>query len=201
MNNFVNSIIIICLMIVIFLQTCGKNNTVIKETPIHYRDTSYVKISGDTTINNFHVVKTIPYLITSKDTQYLPSKDYDSLKKQYEELRDSLLATKVYNDTYKIATVGNATVKTTLFKNNIIHQDFNYNIKYPIIKDSVVIPAPQKTQVYFGIGLLGNQKELIKGAEINLSLKNKKDQIFEGKYQIINGESIYGIGTKWKIKL
>lgn len=199
-SNFLN-LVVLTLAFIILLQRCGNNSSsnIVKE--IHYIDTSYVKKSGDTTINNFSKIKEIPYIITSKDTQYIADTNYNVLKQQFEQLRDSLLLTKEYTQNYKIDTTGSADVKTILFKNSILSQNFKYNIKYPVIKDSVVVQQKQKTQIYFGLGLLGNQSSLIKGAEINLSLKNEKDQIYEIGSQYLNNELIYKIGTKWKIKL
>jgi hypothetical protein len=197
----IKDIVIIVLLLLLLLQKCNTSNTSII-SPKHFRDTTIVKLSGDTTINNFQPIKTIPYLIVSKDTQYIADTNYNVLKQQFESLRDSLLLTKIYNDTFKIATVGSAQIKTTIFKNNVIEQKFNYNISYPIIKDCVIITAPPKNQVYFGIGLQGNPSTLITQFNGNILFKNKKDNILGVQAGISpNGIVNYGISTFWKIKL
>jgi hypothetical protein len=196
-NNLLQIIILGCI-VVIFLQRCNDDKQNITKIE-KYRDTLFITKQKDTTIYNVQPTKIIPYLVSSKDTQYLPHSNYDVLKVQYEQLRDSLLATKTYEAKYNIDSVGEANITTKLFKNKMIEQTFKYNIKYPIIKDCTVVHTPQKRQFYFGAGVIGNSYDFVKGAEINLSLKTKTDKIYEIRSQYLNNELLFGIGTKWKL--
>lgn len=202
MKNNIRDIIILILFFIIMFQTCqNKKQKKSIHTIEHFRDTTEIKISGDTTINNIFPTKIIPYVYTSKDTLYIPdTTNIEIFKIQYYALRDSLLSTKIYDDTFKIATLGDARIKTIVFNNAIKEQKFNYNIKYPVIKDCVIVTAPSKNQMFLGIGVQGNKQELSQFSG-HILFKNRKDNILGFQVGVpLTGSINYGINTFWKIK-
>jgi len=147
------------------------------------------------------VTKTIQ--IESHDTiinHYIPDTNYQKLVLQYQEVVNQLLAKNIYNDTLKIDTLGWVRVTDTVTKNLIANRTFKWHIKYPVIKETITIPAKKVNQVYVGGVIQG-------GAEINqigasALLKTRNDFLFGGSLSVNTyGNLQYGVGAYWKIKL
>lgn len=57
----------------------------------------------------------------------------------------------------------------------------------------------QRTQVYAGVGMLGNQINPIAGGQVNVSLKTKGNKIYEVTGAAVGGTWYVGLGTKFLI--
>jgi hypothetical protein len=56
--------------------------------------------------------------------------------------------------------------------------------------------------VYFGGEILGNEKQIIDGAALDLLFKTKKDRIYTiGVEKLLNYPITYKLGSFWKINL
>jgi hypothetical protein len=84
----------------------------------------------------------------------------------------------------------------------VVGRSTQVNVKYPIIKETITLPAPKTRQVYAGGQISGNSAELINGINAGLLLKNKRDQIYGVTIGLnTNGQVSYGLQSYWKIKL
>jgi hypothetical protein len=83
----------------------------------------------------------------------------------------------------------------------IVGRTYNYNLKYPLVKETQFIPIKPKNQIYIGGGLSGNREGVINQIDGGLLLKTKRDKIFGIKAGLnAQGQTSYGIQSYWKIK-
>lgn len=192
-------IVIIVLILVLFLQRCGKGTDSVE--PKIIRDTTWV-IKDSTITTKPEVVGTITVPIDRWNTEYLPDTNYTKLLAQYMDVTNKFLASNIHSDSLKIDSVGYVHVKDTVSQNLITSRSYTYNLKYPIIKETIIIPEEKKTQVYIGGELEGDESQLFSDISAGLLLKNKKDQIFglSVGYSVYGGIQ-FGLSSYWKIKL
>jgi len=205
MKENIKSIIIIILFIIILLMKCGGNGG---NKPVPPIDTVIIKhdtiqVTKDSLIKSkpkFIKGDSIPYAMW--DTIFLPDTNYEKLRQQYLNNTRELLSKNYYVDSIAYDSNNYVKIWDTIQLNKLHNRSVQFNLMDLIIHDSVIITRTIKpvNQVYFGLGILGNKVELVKGIEASLMLKTKKDNIYEIKTQHINNQVIYGIGTKWKIK-
>ena len=195
--NNILSIAILILAVIIVLQRSGSSPDIIKK-PIVIRDTVWQK-EDSVIYTSPKVVQTIPVKIISE--KYLPDPNYDKLVLQYQELVKLHLAKNIQKDSVKIDSIGFVKVIDTVQNNIVQNRKWEYNIKYPIIKETVIQPSKKVNQLYIGGGLQGNQYNIINSINGGLLYKNKKDQIYGLSVGIdTNGQVVYGVSSYWKIK-
>ena len=195
--NNILSIAILILAVIIVLQRSNSSPDII-EKPIVVRDTIWQK-KDSVIYTSPKVVQTIPLKIISE--KYLPDPNYDKLVLQYQELVKLHLAKNIQKDSVQIDSIGFVKVTDTVQNNIVQNRKWEYNIKYPIIKETVIQPSKKVNQLYIGGGLQGNQYNIINSINGGLLYKNKKDQIYGLSVGInTNGQIVYGISSYWKIK-
>lgn len=196
----ITDLVIIVLIVILFLQKCGGGKTIYEPKITTVRDTVWIK--KDSTINSKpQIVQSIPFPVDQYTKEYVPDTNYSVLIKQYQELVAKFLATNIQKDSLRIDSIGYIKITDTVSSNLVRARQINYKFKYPIIKETItIIPSP-KTQVFWGIGIQGNNQELNQFTTSFL-LKNKKEQTFGVQAGISpNGIVNYGVSTFWKIKL
>ncbi len=195
--NNILSIAILILAVIIVLQRSNSSPDII-EKPIVIRDTIWQK-KDNVIYTSPKVVQTIPIKIISE--KYLPDPNYDKLVLQYQELVKLHLSKNVQKDSVKIDSIGFVKVIDTVQNNIVQNRKWEYNIKYPIIKETVIQPPKRVNQLYIGGGLQGNQYNIINSINGGILYKNKKDQIYGLSVGInTNGQVVYGVSSYWKIK-
>ena len=195
--NNILSIAILILAVIIVLQRSNSSPDII-EKPIVVRDTIWQK-KDSVIYTSPKVVQTIPLKIISE--KYLPDPNYDKLVLQYQELVKLHLAKNIQKDSVKIDSIGFVKVIDTVQNNIIQNRKWEYNIKYPIIKETIITPPKKVNQLYIGGGLQGNQYNIINSINGGILYKNKKDQIYELSIGVnTNGQVVYGVSSYWKIK-
>ena len=195
--NNILSIAILILAVIIVLQRSNSSPDII-EKPIVIRDTIWQK-KDSVIYTSPKVVQTIPLKIISE--KYLPDPNYDKLLLQYQELVKLHLSKNVQKDSVKIDSIGFVKVIDTVQNNIVQNRKWEYNIKYPIIKETVIQPSKKVNQLYIGGGLQGNQYNIINSINGGILYKNKKDQIYGLSVGInTNGQVVYGVSSYWKIK-
>jgi len=196
-----SEIVILVLLVVLFLQRCGDTTGPLE--PKIIRDTVWVNNNGSV-ITKPTVTNNIPYgvPIDRWNTEYLPDTNYSKLLKQYEELVKRFLSTNIESDSIKIDSIGHVYIIDSVTSNIIKNRKVTWNLKYPVITTTIIVPEPKKTQWYIGGALQGTQGELIDGINAGVLIKNKKDQIYGG-YVGLNslGHLQIGLQSYWKIKL
>ena len=195
--NNILSIAILILAVIIVLQRSNSSPDII-EKPIVIRDTVWQK-KDSLIYTSPKVVQTIPVKIISE--KYLPDPNYDKLVLQYQELVKLHLSKNVQKDSVQIDSIGFVKVTDTVQNNVVQNRKWEYNIKYPIIKETIIQPPKRVNQLYIGGGLQGNQYNIINSINGGLLYKNKKDQIYGLSVGInTNGQAVYGVSSYWKIK-
>ena len=195
--NNILSIAILILAVIIVLQRSNSSPDII-EKPIVIRDTIWQK-KDSVIYTSPKVVQTIPVKIISE--KYLPDPNYDKLVLQYQELVKLHLAKNIQKDSVQIDSIGFVKVIDTVQNNIVQNRKWEYNIKYPIIKETIIEPSKKVNQLYIGGGLQVNQYNIINSINGGILYKNKKDQIYGLSVGInTNGQVIYGVSSYWKIK-
>ena len=94
---------------------------------------------------------------------------------------------------------GTISVEDTISQNRIQARRWATNFTIPTVTKTITLAQPQRNQVYAGFSGLFSPTAI--GAEINLSLKTKRDQVYEGGFGVF-GTGWYGrVGTKFKLHL
>ena len=195
--NNILSIAILILAVIIVLQRSNSSPDII-EKPIVIRDTVWQK-KDSVIYTSPKVIQTIPVKIISE--KYLPDPNYDKLVLQYQELVKLHLSKNVQKDSVEIDSIGFVKVTDTVQNNIVQNRKWEYNIKYPIIKETVIQPPKKVNQLYIGGGLQGNQYNIINSINGGLLYKNKKDQLYGLSIGVnTNGQVVYGLSSYWKIK-
>ena len=195
--NNILSIAILILAVIIVLQRINSSPDIV-EKPIVIRDTVWQK-KDSVIYTSPKVVQTIPLKIISE--KYLPDPNYDKLVLQYQELVKLHLAKNIQKDSVQIDSIGFVKVTDTVQNNIVQNRKWEYNIKYPIIKETIIEPPKKINQLYIGGGLQGNQYNIINSINGGILYKNKKDQIYGLSVGInTNGQVVYGVSSYWKIK-
>jgi hypothetical protein len=198
-KNFVN-IVVVVLLAVILLQTCKKQSVEVTG-PTIIRDTTWI-IKDSTVYSKPQVVKTITVPIEQWSTEYLPDTNYSKLVKQYTELAEKFLASNIHADSVKIDSIGYVHITDTVSRNLLIGRSTYYNLKYPIIKETIILPEKKRNQLYVGGLLQGNVAVMPSQISVGGLFKTKKDQIYGATIGIDrNGQIQYGAQIYWKIKL
>ena len=195
--NNILSIAILILAVIIVLQRSNSSPDII-EKPIVIRDTIWQK-KDSVIYTSPKVVQTIPLKIISE--KYLPDPNYDKLVLQYQELVKLHLAKNIQKDSVQIDSIGFVKVTDTVQNNIVQNRKWEYNIKYPIIKETIIEPPKKINQLYIGGGLQGNQYNIINSINGGILYKNKKDQLYGLSIGVnTNGQVVYGLSSYWKIK-
>ena len=195
--NNILSIAILILAVIIVLQRSNSSPDIIEKS-IVIRDTIWQK-KDSVVFTSPKVVQTIPVKIISE--KYLPDPNYDKLLLQYQELVKLHLAKNIQKDSVKIDSIGFVKVIDTVQNNIVQNRKWEYNIKYPIIKETVIQPSKKVNQLYIGGGLQGNQYNMINSINGGILYKNKKDQLYGLSIGVnTNGQVVYGLSSYWKIK-
>ena len=195
--NNILSIAILILAVIIVLQRSNSSPDII-ERPIVIRDTVWQK-KDSVIYTSPKVVQTIPVKIISE--KYLPDPNYDKLVLQYQELVKLHLSKNVQKDSVQIDSIGFVKVTDTVQNNIVQNRKWEYNLKYPIIKETIIEPSKKVNQLYIGGGLQGNQYNMINSINGGILYKNKKDQLYGLSIGVnTNGQVVYGLSSYWKIK-
>jgi len=192
------SLAIVVLLIVVALQKCAQPGA--SEEPTIVRDTAWV-VKDSLIYSKPQLVKTIE--VESHDTiinQYIPDTNYAKLVIQYQEIVNQLLAKNIMEDSIRIDSNGYVKITDTVQKNLIVGRGTQVNIKYPVITETITLPAKKVNQVYIGgVFQTGGNNQQIGASAL---LKTRKDFALSGSLSVNTyGDLQYGIGAYWKIKL
>ena len=195
-NNILSIAILILAIIIVFQRKSSAPDMI--NTPTIIRDTVWQK-KDSVIYTSPKVVQSIPVKVVSE--KYLPDPNYDKLVLQYQELVKLHLAKNIQKDSVKIDSIGFVKVTDTVQNNIVQNRKWEYNLKYPIVKETIIQPPKKINQLYIGGGLQGNQYNIINSVNGGFLYKNKKDQIYGLSVGInTNGQIVYGVSSYWKIK-
>jgi hypothetical protein len=188
--------VILILVVLLFISRCNQPKPDPPKPTIHI-DTVW-STHVDTVPGKPKLVYTEPTVVI--DSFFIPDKDYEKLRKQYQDLLVLYFQRNVLKDTLKIDSLGHVYVTDTVSKNLISGRVYNYNIRHPEITKIITNYAVPKNQMYIGGSLQGNLTNPVNQINAGLMLKNKKDQLY-GIYTGINmdGQLQFGLQSYWKI--
>jgi hypothetical protein len=196
-KSLVIAALVIIAVILLFIRQCG-NSPSTPEKTIEV-DTVYVHEKADT----IYVPK--PYAV------YLPGKapkafeKWDTLYIEGFTEVDTAAILKdyysfyVYNDEVK-HKYGRTFINDTVSQNKIIGRQVTHDLIVPVVTRTITLHQPKRSAVFIGANILGNEIDPLKGYNVNLSFKTKRDRFIEAGYnQLFGGEHYYSLGIKWKL--
>lgn len=192
------TVVILVLLSIIILQKCGAPAPV--EAPTVVRDTTWV-VKDSLIIGKPQLIKSIS--VESHDTiinHYIPDTNYARLVDQYQKVVAELLAKNIHQDSIRIDSTGYVKLTDTVQKNVIVGRSTYVNIKHPIIKETITLPAKKVTQMY--VGGVVQAAPAINQISVGALLKTRNDFLFGTSLGVnTNGALQYGVGAYWKLKL
>ena len=191
------TVVILVLLSIIILQKCGAPAPV--EAPTVVRDTTWI-VKDSLIVSKPQLIKSIS--IESHDTiinHYIPDTNYARLVDQYQKVVAELLAKNIHQDSIRIDSTGYVKLTDTVQKNVIVGRSTHVNIKHPIIKETIILPAKKVTQMYVG-GVVQAAPE-INQISVGALLKTRNDFLFGTSLGVnTDGNIQYGVGAYWKLK-
>lgn len=195
-KNLVN-IIILVLLVIVALQRCEPTGP--SEQPTIVRDTVLV-VKESLTVTKPELVETIIAHDSIITKEYVPDTNYAKLVLQYQEVVNQLLAKNIQKDSVAIDSVGYVKITDTVQKNLVIGRSVQTKISYPIIRETITLPAKKTNQLYIGGAILGDPAP--NAIMASALLKTRNEKLFGGSLSINTyGNMQYGIHSYWKIKL
>lgn len=195
-KNLVN-IIILVLLVIVALQRCEPTGP--SEQPTIVRDTVLV-VKESLTVTKPQLVETIESHDSIIMKEYVPDTNYAKLVLQYQEVVNQLLAKNIQKDSVAIDSVGYVKITDTIQKNLVIGRSVQTKISYPIIRETITLPAKKTNQLYVGGAILGDP--VPNAIMASALLKTRNEKLFGGSLSINTyGNMQYGIHSYWKIKL
>lgn len=189
-------VLVLILIGIIFVERWEKVK-IVERLPSIVRDTVWVKTSN--TINTKPLL-TETILPTIVEKYYIADTNKVKLTEQYNELVKLYLSKNIHKDTIKIDSIGSITITDTVTKNLIKGRKVFYDLKYPVITNTITLSYKPRNQLYYGGGVQGNLINPINQVDIGILYKNKKDQIYGGLVGLdINGQVQYGLKMYWKL--
>lgn len=190
-DKFYLIIIAALIVIILLMKACGNPSKIecpeIKQQTVKV-DTFFIE-GKDSIVYKPGITTIIPGKTEYKDV------DTTAILKDY-------FSKIVYNDTIRLDIMGYVLIKDTISQNRIVSRTTVKDYRIPVIKETItnnITPSP-KTQLYGGFDILGNKKEPINYFGGSLTLKTKKDQL----YNIGLGLTPDGVGgkfgTQWPIR-
>lgn len=187
-NNFISLLILILFLVLLFRKT-PSDVRIVKS-----RDTVWV-IKDSIIYSKPQIVQTIKVPYDRWNTKYIPDTNYHTLRQQYIELVDKYISSNVFKDSIKIDSIGFVSITDTINENYIKGRKTSYNLKYPIIKETIILPP--KNQLYLGGDV---QTGIMSQISAGILFKNKQDYILGIKGGINTlGQTHVGISSYWKL--
>ena len=185
------------LLLIVILQQCKGTPEI--EAPTVVRDTVLV-VKESLTVTKPQLVETIESHDSIIMKEYVPDTNYAKLVAQYQEVVNQLLAKNIMQDSVAIDSVGYVKITDTVQKNLVIGRSTKVNIRYPIIRETITLPAKKTNQLYVGGAILGDPAP--NAIMASALLKTRNEKLFGGSLSINTyGNMQYGIHSYWKIKL
>lgn len=199
-------LVIFVLLGIVFLQRCGGGKTSLPKPKIDtviVKDTQYIAVRD--TIYSKPKPSAPPVIDTTwKDSLRLKDSSYEYLFGRYMELGDKYYSRHTFKQTFKIDSIGTATILDTVVSNNIVGRSFSYDIKYPVVTETTTItirePYIPKRQLYIGGTIWGNPQSVVSAGSVGVLYKDRKDRMFGVNVGVMNSQINYGVSSYWKIK-
>lgn len=175
-KNFRNIVIVALIALVVLMR-------VFQPTPTDLKD--YIKIGGKKYELLTKKVDTV--LVTVHDTipKYVPK--YIKGKTEYVDVPanvDTLAILKdyytkySYKDTVAVSSYGNGVISDEVTQNKIVSRKIEWDLKIPIVKETITVKELPKNQIYIGGGVGLDKVNLFNQVSAGFLLKTKSDKIY-----------------------
>lgn len=205
--NFRN-IAIVVLILWIILQNCNPGGIIPGGKTIKVDGKKYEVIKHE--IDTVEVLKEKVITKKGKDIFHEVIEFDTVIMKEFVEVDTSAilkdyLSKVVYKDTLILPdSLGVVSLTDTITKNRIDGRTWNAKVKERIIKETLIVKDPPKSQLYFGVSGNFDRENVIAGVGAGLAFKTKKDKLYQINLGVNNQQKLspfIGVGTFWKIKL
>lgn len=205
--NFRN-IAIVVLILWIILQNCNPGGIIPSGKTIKVDGKKYEVIKHE--IDTVEVLKEKVITKKGKDIFHEVIEFDTVIMKEFVEVDTSAilkdyLSKVVYKDTLILPdSLGVVSLTDTITKNRIDGRTWNAKVKERIIKETLIVKDPPKSQLYFGVSGNFDRENVIAGVGAGLAFKTKKDKLYQINLGVNNQQKLspfIGVGTFWKIKL
>lgn len=193
-----NTVVLLLILVIVAAMLFYLNRIKMQSTPTTVKSDTVWMYKDSTVYSKPQIIESIPVIIESKDTQYLPDTNYHKLVDQYNDLVKRFLEKKVFTDTLRIDSIGYVNVIDTISSNSFLKRKFNYSLKYPVVTKTVTLPPVSQLFVGGGLSGLGSTTQLNAG----FLFKDTKERIYGVNAGInTDGKVLYGVSSYWKISL
>lgn len=178
-DNFLQLAMLLLIGVLFLQRGCSGGATEAKPTVTITRDS--VWIFHDSTVHTApRLVSTVPVPVEKWDTAYLPDTSYPALLRQYNTLAALYLASRHYEDSLRIDSLGYVYVNDSVTHNLIAGRSYKYSLKYPHVTERITIQEPYKPtrQLYIGGGIEGDKYSLVQKLKAGFLYKDRKDRIY-----------------------
>jgi hypothetical protein len=186
-NDIVLILVIILLVYIVYLQSCGKSSNSVSTNTIK---TEYIY---DTIVKSYPVLYPKERVVIYSDTQFIPYTDTTYCK----ELAKIYFAEKQYSDTLNNDSVITY-INSKVSQNSLIEQRISYKLKQP----TTVITYKTENKVKFYISPLVNfnTQNIYIGGEVMLIDKKDFGYSVSGQYSPVFNDYLIGVSFKYKLK-
>ena len=204
MKNTILYLLIFVLIAFTIFRECSPNYKPEQPTITVVHDTTY--ITKDSIVYaKPKLAKTIKDTIWRDSLKLVSFGDTAQCKQVYNayvELGDKYFSRNVYEDSLKIDSLGYVNVKDTVVANKILGRSYTYNLKYPIVTNTITIKEPYvpKRQLYLGGGIAITP--MFHSVEVGAIYKDRSDEMYGLKVGVDNNKQLfYGIQGYFKIRI
>lgn len=199
-KNFYRIALLAAIVYILFLRMCNECKTlpaqvIVKRDTAYidvFRESGWIKPEPDTVIR----IKTIRDTIGIEKYYEVPASPV-ALEAKYRRLLEEYSQKSYYEETFT-TEYGDIVTMDSVYNNRLMAHRIATNFKVPVVNTTTA--AKQRNQLYAGFGAFGGRSDLLKGIELNLTLKNKRDQMYElGGVMLNDGNYYLKAGMKFKI--
>lgn len=202
-KNFYRIFLVVAIGYILFLRMCAGGKPCDPVTITKTRtDTVYLDVFKESGWIKPEP-KTIIKYDTRMDTEYIETStalfDSATMLRKYQTLYAAYREKKFYEETFT-TQYGDITTLDTVYDNRLMAHRVLTSFHIPEVTTTNTLVIKPRNQVYAGFGAFGSGRDLIKGFELNLALKNKKDDMYEiGGLMLTDGNLYLKLGMKVKL--
>lgn len=186
-NDIVLILVIILLVYIVYLQSCGKSSNSVSTNTIK---TEYIY---DTIVKSYPVLYPKERVVIFSDTQFIPYTDTNYCK----ELAKNYFAEKQYSDTLNNDSVITY-INSKVSQNSLIEQRVSYKLKQPTTV--ITYKTENKIKFYLSPLINFNTQNIYIGGEVMLIDKKDFGYSVSGQYSPVFNDYLIGVSFKYKLK-
>lgn len=194
-KNFLTLVVGVLVVILLLRNNSSPSTTVGNDTTI---TRNFYTIGGDTTIIRPKEKEIIRERVIIDSSLY--KKTDSQLVRMIKDLKEELLAKKLYSDTFPVDTIGTVVIGQEVSENSIQKQTLEWNLEIPEKTITITKPTTPKNLWMVGGSLGGNKQDLINQINADLLLITKRQKGYSiGTGIDMNGRVNYRFGLYWKL--